>query len=93
MNNFFTLYSYEMKKLVQRKMVWIALLICLLCIAVTVLSDVLGEYRINGEEIPQYRMFQSDKANQLALDGRRLEQSLLEETWEAYGRLPLSAEQ
>ncbi len=92
MNNFITLYGYEMKKLVQKRIVWVSLLVCLACVSVTVLAGVLGDYVIGGEEVSQYRLLQEEISNQMKLDGRRIDQTLLQEVWEAYGKIPLTSE-
>ena len=33
MNNLFTLYGYELKKLMQKKLLWVSLLVCMAAIA------------------------------------------------------------
>ena len=48
MNNLFTLYGYELKKLMQKKLVWIALFVCMAVIAFSILFPLMGSYSVNG---------------------------------------------
>ena len=51
MNNLFALYGYELKKLAQKKLVWVSLLVCMAAIAFGVLFPLTGTYYANGEAI------------------------------------------
>ena len=51
MNNLFTLYGYELKKLVQKKLLWVSLLVCMAAIAFSILFPLLGTYSANGVPI------------------------------------------
>lgn len=89
MNNFGTMYVFELKKIFGRKMVWITLLIMLVLCGVTVGGEVLGNYVVDGEVVDShYHMMQTDRAYERALAGRKVDQALLAEMSEAYGRLP-----
>lgn len=93
MQNFITLYQYELKKILSRKLVWITMLICILCIVMTVSSGLFGTYYVDGKAVDtHYHMFQIDKEYLQALSGRAVAQDLLEEMTSAYGKIPTSAE-
>lgn len=93
MNNFRTLYRYEVKKILNRKLVWIVFLICVLCSGVFVAADLTGKYYVDGEVYDtHYHMFQVDQEYRRALSGRALGQELLEEMSAAYRKVPVTAE-
>lgn len=88
MNQFKTIYQYELKKLLKRKLFWVTLLILILCQVFTVYSGLLGSYYIDGELADtHYHMFLVDSAYRRALSGRVLDQELLEETVHAYKQI------
>ena len=88
------LFVYELKKLVNRRIVWVSLALSFLLILLTVGMPLLGSYYVNGEKLgSNYEMFQIDKAYQEALDGRKIDTVLLREMQEAYGKVPLDEEQ
>ena len=89
MNNFKTIYQYEFKKLMKRKLVWITLSVCILMIAVMTLVKLTGSYYVEGELIgSHYQMFLVDREYQRALTGRKIDQELLEETVMAWRKIP-----
>ena len=89
MNNLFTLYGYELKKLMQKKLLWISLLVCMAAIAFSILLPLLGTYYANGAAIStNYEQHLIDQAYRKALSGKPIDQSLLEETIAAYKNLP-----
>lgn len=93
MNYFMTLYRYELKKLMRRKLVWITLFICVLGIFVTVFSGLFGSYYVDGVLTDtHYHMYQVDNEYRKALSGREIDQKLLEETVFAYGMIPPEAD-
>ena len=93
MNNFGTLYRYEVKKIISRKLVWIMFLLCIFVIGMVVPGNLLGKYYVDGKEVDtHYHMFQVDRGYQEALSGRAVDQALLEEAMTAYGRIPITAE-
>ncbi len=93
MSNLKMLYYYELKKLWKRKMIWVTLLIFLVATAITMLGELIGYYYIGSEKADtKYHMFLVDREYQKQLDGREIDQSLLEEMSDAYGRIPMTAE-
>lgn len=93
MNQFATIYRYEVKKIIKRKLVWITLFICLLGIIFTPFSNLLGSYYVDGVLTDtHYHMFQVDSEYLRALSGREIDQKLLEETVTAYRRIPADAD-
>lgn len=89
-----TLFYFELKKIVNRRILWVCLSISFVLIVVTVGGTLLGSYYIDGERIgSNYEMFQIDAAYQRALDGRAIDEVLLSEMQEAYRKVPLDAEQ
>lgn len=93
MNNFGTLFNYEIKKLLKRKILWITLLICLIITGFSVVGSLTGTYYVDGVKADtHYNMFFTDLAYQKALDGREIGQTLLEEMSRAYGMIPPTAE-
>ncbi len=89
MNNFKTLYSYECKKLMNKKIVWISLVICLILILISLCVPFLGNYYVNGELVDShYNMYLTDKEYSTALSGRKINQELLEETIFSYRKIP-----
>lgn len=84
-----TLYLYEMKKILKRKLIWITLLICMVVLGMVVTSSLFGTYWVDGKEVDtHYHMYQVDMAYRKALSGRAVNQELLQETMEAYGKIP-----
>ena len=90
MNNFATLYRYELKKLFQKKILWVTLFICFLAIAFSTLFPLAGSYYVDGVLIDSnYNMYMTDQSYRKALSGRAIDGALLEETIEAYRRVPM----
>ena len=90
MNNLFALYGYELKKLVQKKLVWVSFLVCTAAIAFSILSPLFGTYYADGVAIStNYEQHLIDQAYRKALSGKLIDQSLLEETLAAYGNLAI----
>lgn len=88
-----TLYLFELKKILRRKIVWISTAIAVAVILVTVGGTMLDFLFMEGEsEETMYQAFLIDKAYQEALDGRPVDQELLEEMTAAYGKLPAGEE-
>lgn len=88
-NNLGTLYLYELKKIMKRRLVRISLLICMIGVAAVACSGLMGEYYVDGKlQDTHYHMFQVDRAYREALSGRVVDQPLLAEMAEAYGRIP-----
>jgi len=90
MDNHCVLYCYELKKLSQKKILWISLGICLLAIAFSLLFPLVGNYYVDGTIIDSnYNFYLTDQAYRKDLSGRAIDQALLEETIDAYSHVPL----
>ena len=90
MNKLLTLYRYELKKLMQKKLVWVSFLICIVSIIFAILVPLLGTYYANGKAIgTNYEQHLIDQAHRKALSGRPINQALLEDTIAAYKDLPI----
>lgn len=93
MNNLGVLYRYELKKILKRKIVYITLAICFIATAILLIGELIGPYYIGNEKVDtQYHMFLTDRNYQEMLDGREIDQALLEETIAAYSMIPITAE-
>lgn len=93
MNNLCVLYRYELKKLFQKKILWVSLGICLLAIVFSLLFPLTGDYNVDGVVVDTiYHQTKIIQANKKALSGRTIDQDLLEETLHAYSYIPLDAE-
>lgn len=90
MSNFGILYRYELKKLLQKKILWIALFICVLATAFSLLFPMIGHYYVNGTLIDSnYNYYKTDQTYRKDLSGKIIDQTLLEETLEAYRHVPM----
>ncbi len=93
MKNLKTLYQFELKKIFGRKITWITVGIMLILTATTVCSQLLGTYYIDREKVDSnYAIFQRSRTYEKALSGRPVDQRLLEEMWDAYGKIPAASE-
>lgn len=89
MNTFGILYKYECKKLLQKKITRISLIICIIATIFSCISDLLGDYYIDGERVDSsYHMAQIDQSYARALNGREIDRTLLAETVDAYRKIP-----
>lgn len=87
--NFGRLIFFECKKILQKKLVWITTAVMLLIIGITVSSELIGDYWVNGEVVDSnYNQFKTDQAYAKALDGAAVNQELLDKTFEGYGKIP-----
>ena len=90
MNNSALLYRFELKKLLQKKILWVTLIVCFLAILFSLLFPLAGSYYVDGVFIDSnYNMHITDQGYRKALDGRTIDQALLEETIAAYRRVPM----
>ena len=90
MNNLLTMYGFELKKILQKKLVWISLFICMAAIIFSILFPLSGTYYANGVAIStNYEQHLIDQGYRKALSGKFIDQSLLEETISAYKDLPI----
>lgn len=93
MNNLWTIYRYEIKKLLGKKLLWVTALLCLIGIVITVSSSLIGTYYVDGEPVEtHYEIFKKDQIYRKSLSGRDIDQTLLQETVDAYGHIPAEAE-
>lgn len=93
MNQFGTIYRYELKKIAARRLIWITCAVCLFFSAVTVTSGLTGKYYVDGRVVDtHYHMFLVDREYARALSGRRIDQALLKEALEGYRKIPPDAE-
>lgn len=93
MYNLGTLYQFELKKLAKRKILWIAALISLFAVVFIATVSLSGTYYVDGKPVEtHYQIFQKDQVYRKALSGRDIDQELLQETVDAYMRIPTSVE-
>lgn len=83
MKNFRTLVRYEFKKILDRKMTWIAFGIVFLTMVANVVIEVTVTRDIKGVQATQYEAEQQDKENQKPIIGRIVDDALLEEVFTA----------
>lgn len=93
MGVFRTLFQYECKKILCRKITWIAFGLCVAMVILSLCMNLIGNYYVNGQVIDSnYHMYQTDQKYAEALNGRAIDQTLLEETIQAYRKIPSDAE-
>lgn len=89
MRNLQTLYRFELKKILSRKIVWITIAIMLILTGFTTCGQLMGGYYVEGKKLDTtYNMFLKAREIERALTGRVIDQQLLDETWNAYGKIP-----
>ena len=89
MEQFKTLYRYELKKITGKKLFKITLALFLLLAAVLVVIQLTGKSYVDGVVVDtHYHMFLVDREYERALSGRAIDQSLLHETIAAYRTIP-----
>lgn len=72
---------------------WVSTAIILIIIVFTIAASLLGTYYVDGAEIDtHYHMFQVDKEYQQRLNGREINQALLEEMKAGYDKIPSGEE-
>ena len=92
-NNLGRLFQFELKKLAKRKLLWITAMVSLFCIGFTVTSSLFGTYYVDGEPVEtHYQIFKEDQVYRKALSGRKIDQKLIQETVDAYMRIPMGVE-
>ena len=88
MNVFGTIYRYELKKILQKKIVWITVIIGFIITVVTIVSNLFGYHYVNGvKSDSHYESFLQDREYERALNGRKIDQTLLEEMKAAYDKV------
>ena len=89
MKNLRILYQFELKKILSRKIVWITVAVMLVFTVFTTCGQLMGGYYIDGKKVDTtYGLMQKTRAAERALTGRLIDQQLLNETWNAYGKIP-----
>lgn len=84
-----TIYKYEIGKVIRRKLFWITALLCLAAVIVTVCAGLYAVYYVEGEPlVSQYEAFRRDQSERKSLSGRKIDEALLQETVDAYSRIP-----
>lgn len=85
MRNIGTLYLYELKKIANRKIVWIVSLIILSLCAFLSVSDLVSTSSFYGDtEISGYEAMKINRDNAMSFSGRTLNDDLLQEMQENY---------
>lgn len=90
MHNFGILYRFELKKLWNRKIVWITIIGMMLALIVSSVILILTDhYQINGKEISAYEDMIEKRQYARELEGRLLDDTLIKEMQKAYGNLQI----
>lgn len=93
MGTFKTLYGYECKKILQKKLTWISFLLCMVGLVLNATASMTTDYYVEGKKIgSNYELFKKDREYARKLNGREIDQRLLTETIEAYHKIPLNFE-
>lgn len=93
MYNFGILYQYELKKLLKRKLVWVAGIIILLLSVAVIVGNLPMKYYVDGAAVDTYyNMMKTDREYARQLTGRAIDQQLLDDMQEAYRNVPWNAE-
>lgn len=88
MSVFRTVYQYELKKILQKKIVWITIIIGFIITAMTTVSNLFGYHYVNGvKSDSHYESFLQDRNYERAFNGREINQTLLEEMKVAYDKV------
>lgn len=83
MKNFRTLVRFELKKILSRKMTWIAFGLVFLSMAAYAVIEVTVPHDIDGVRATQYEAERQEKENQKLIIGRTVDDALLEEMFAA----------
>ena len=86
MSSLSTLYQYEMKKIMRRKIFWITLAVCMLCIVFTVTAGLIGSQDVkrDGEvvdSVSYYEMFLTDRRMRGVCRDDRLTRNCWKKPW------------
>lgn len=93
MRNLGTLYRFELKKIFQKKLVWITFAVMLLAVVLSASGEVLGSYYVDGVKVDtHYHMMKTDRAYERALNKRAVDQKLLAEMQAGYAKIPEDAD-
>ena len=83
MKNFRTLVRFELKKILSRKMTWIAFGLVFLTMVANAVIEVTVTRDIKGVQATQYEAERQDKENQKPILGRTVDDELVEEMFNA----------
>ncbi len=83
MKNFRTLVRFELKKILDRKMTWIAFGLVFLTMVAYAVSEVTMTQDVKGVRTTQYEAERQDKENQKPIIGRTVDDELMEEMFTA----------
>ena len=93
MNTFKSLYFYECKKIWNRKIVKISLILCLILVVISGTVRLFGNYVVDGDILgSNYDEIKKDQGYARELNGRKIDQNLLEEMVAAYRKVPVTPE-
>lgn len=91
MKSFWIIYRYELKKIVQRKMIAITTVIVFAVLLFTVCAELFGNYYVDGEVYDtHYHMMKTDREYARKLNGRKINQDLILEMQAAYSHIPVN---
>ena len=89
MRSFFSLVWFEYKKIFKRKSAVIALVLVTAAVAFSPLAIFFGTAYIDGESYEShYQAMVKDRTYAMALSGREIDETLIEETKDAYSKIP-----
>lgn len=89
MNTFGSLYHYECKKIWNRKLTKLSFVVCLVLVIIMGTVRLFGSYVVDGEVIGSvYDEIRVDQSYARDLNGREINQQLLEEMVTAYRKVP-----
>lgn len=89
MSNFGTLFRYELKKIVSRKLFVIIGILLALITCLAPFSGVIGSRYENGTAVESYfSYYMKEQSGKRALSGRTIDRELMEETLAAYSKVP-----
>lgn len=89
MKNFGVLYGYELKKILRRKIVWVATSLMLVITLISSLAHIFGDYVVDGKRVDSnYHQFLIDREYERTLSGRPFDQAFLDEIEAGYDKIP-----
>ncbi len=89
MADFLTIYRFELKKIVCKKLFVIMATLLLLLVIFTPFSNLVGQYYEEGTAIESnYDYYLKEQSAKKALSGRKIDEALMEEAIDAYKKVP-----
>ena len=91
MNNFFALYTYELKKILKRKIVWITMgILIAIAVFMGIVEPLTSTYSVTTGgttvQMSGFEYLSDKKETDQMLDGQKIDDALLEKVAEAYQR-------